>query len=319
MGIRLLNKFLKIKCRKHIQTTSLTKFNNTQIVVDANIYIYKYKGECALYENMFLMCSLFRKHKITPLFVFDGKQEEDKKEELKIRADNKKQAEQTYKTYEIKLSSGCAKHEEETIKNKMYKLKKQMIKVKRDEIKQVKEILQCYGMSYIDAPYEADVLCAYLCNKKEFAGCMSDDTDMHVYGTFPVLKYLNLLNETVVVYDMCNILKSLNITHDELKRICILSGTDYNVRAKYKSANTIFSYFKEKFLFDRSSFDDIFEYERSKNELIDIELLQSIYKKYDVDSYTLDKYDNLFVENGPYNLKQLKLLMNKYDFYFIHT
>ena len=46
---------------------------------------------------------------------------------------------------------------------------------------------------------EADELCAKLVVKKAFA-CLSEDMDMFVYGCPKVLRYLSLLNETVVVY-----------------------------------------------------------------------------------------------------------------------
>ena len=57
---------------------------------------------------------------------------------------------------------------------------------------------------------------------------MSEDMDMFVYGCPKVLRYLSLLKSTVVIYDLKGILRTLKLTHNNFKQICVLSGTDYN-------------------------------------------------------------------------------------------
>jgi hypothetical protein len=59
---------------------------------------------------------------------------------------------------------------------------------------------------------------------------MSDDTDMFVYGCPRVLRHLNLMDETVTMYDMSKILNMLGITMTEFRQICVVSGTDYNFK-----------------------------------------------------------------------------------------
>ena len=207
MGIRLLNKFLKIKCGKHIQTTSLTKFTNTQIVVDANIYIYKYKGECALYENMFLMCSLFRKHKITPLFVFDGKPPPEKKEELQKRRWLKIDAQEKYNKLSDELTSIEDHKLREKMINEMDQLKRQFVRVYEKDIRSVKEIMDAFGVQYYNATGEADKACAMiqLDEKYNCYACLSDDMDMFVYGCSHVIRHFSLMNETIIIYNRDNI------------------------------------------------------------------------------------------------------------------
>ena len=57
---------------------------------------------------------------------------------------------------------------------------------------------------------------------------MSDDMDMFVYGCNYVIRDVDIVNRTAVLYDLQQILAELNITYDNFKRVCIISGTDYN-------------------------------------------------------------------------------------------
>jgi hypothetical protein len=97
-----------------------------------------------------------------------------------------------------------------------------------EQIEKVKQLIVCYGATYLEAPSEADELCAMLVLKKKVWACLSEDTDLFVYGCTRVLRYLSLLNHTVVLYDMENILLELGLTQQQFREICILSGTDYN-------------------------------------------------------------------------------------------
>jgi 5'-3' exonuclease len=82
-------------------------------------------------------------------------------------------------------------------------------------------------MTYFDAPGEADQLCAWLVINNLAWACLSDDTDLFVYGCNRVLRYFSLINHTAVLYDYQNILKELKVNHDVFKEICVLSGSDY--------------------------------------------------------------------------------------------
>jgi len=98
------------------------------------------------------------------------------------------------------------------------------------DIADVKELLVSFGFAIIDAEGEADVLCAKLSVKKRVYACLSDDTDMFVYGCPIVLRHISLLNHSVVSYDTADILKTLTLTQQEFKMMCVVSGTDYTMR-----------------------------------------------------------------------------------------
>ena len=52
--------------------------------------------------------------------------------------------------------------------------------------------------------------------------------DLFLYGCPRVLRYLSLLNESMVLYNLSEILKELEISLNDFRQICVLSGTDYN-------------------------------------------------------------------------------------------
>lgn len=231
MGIKNLNSFLRDNCPESIKCTSLADLSGKKIAVDISIYLYKYAGDDSLVENIYLMLATFRYYNIIPIFIFDGKPPAEKKELLQKRRADKKEAENEYNQLKNVLESADAIDEEkkEEIVTNMDALKKRFVYVNREQLEKVKEMIRAYGLTYYDAPGEADELCAMLVAKKKVWACLSEDMDMFVYGCRRVLRYLSLLNHNVVLYDTKNILEELGINLKEFREICVLSGTDYNV------------------------------------------------------------------------------------------
>ena len=229
MGIRLLNKFLKETCSsKSIYSIHISKLNKKIIAVDISIYLYKYESDNTLIENIYTMISIFRYYNIIPIFVFDGVAPTEKKELIEQRVQNKRTAEHEFNKLKLLLESSSTEKEKNEIIEQMNTLKKKFVYMNKNKINKIKLLLDYYGMTYIDAPGEADQLCALLVIQKKAWACLSDDTDMFVYGCNRVLRYFSLINHTAVLYDYNNILKDLKINHDNFKEICVLSGTDYN-------------------------------------------------------------------------------------------
>ena len=73
MGVHLLTSFLKNLKKNGSYKVSLNTLSGKRIVVDASIYLYRFKAMDALIENIYLLCTLFRVNNISALFVFDGK------------------------------------------------------------------------------------------------------------------------------------------------------------------------------------------------------------------------------------------------------
>ena len=229
MGIKHLNKFLKKECNESIKLLPLKSLSGKTIVIDTSIYLYKFlvDGEESLIENLLTMLNLFRFYKITPLFIFDGETPAEKKALLEKRKEEKKSAERLYHLLKDTMSENV-----ETQKQ-MFQLKKRFVYIKREQIELVKKLFDAYGVNYAVAQGEADEMCAYLVLKGTAWACLSEDMDMFVYGVPRILRYLSMINHNVVLYDLPKILIQLKMDENELREICVLSGTDYDMENSY--------------------------------------------------------------------------------------
>jgi hypothetical protein len=108
------------------------------------------------------------------------------------------------------------------------KLRRSSVTITRDKIESVKKLFDEQEVPYCTAPSEADALCATMVLSKDFWGCMSDDMDMLVYGCAHIIRDLNMHTHTAQLYVLPEILQELNITYEDFKRVCVISGTDYN-------------------------------------------------------------------------------------------
>lgn len=331
MGIRYLNKYFREECSAKnncIKIIYLSQLSGKKIAVDISIYLYKFIGDDQLIENMYLMLSIFKYYNIIPVFIFDGKSPAEKKELLIQRREEKIRAEKEFillkKTLEI--NTDIEETERQEIINNMDILKKKFIHISRDQIQTVKNLIKCYGMTYYDAPGEADKLCALLNVKGKVWGCLSEDMDMFVYGCKNVLRYFSLLNHTVVLYDTKNILKTLDISLKELKEICILSGTDYNIdknnrNNKKHDLHSTLKYFNKYKNCKHLGSDDFYSWLLKNTEYIeDLDELIYIFNLFDLDKTENIKefitFENIKIINGSVNYIDMRNILKEDGFIF---
>jgi hypothetical protein len=216
MGIVQLLKFIKNHCNGYSKTIQLTELAGKTIVIDTSIYMYKFKIKGELFENFYLLCMLLLEQSIIPVFVFDGPHHFYKKQTLKSRTNKKKIAEEQLKNLSV------------YDKKKYTIMKNKTLRITKEDNDIIKDLLNTLGIMYIDAPYEADEICALMVLQKKAYACLSEDTDMFAYGCCNILRTLDLFHETVVLYNMPRILRSLRMPQSSFREMCILSGTDYN-------------------------------------------------------------------------------------------
>lgn len=232
MGIRLLNKYIKTNCKNGVNVIKMEDLRGKYIAIDTSIYLYRFLQEEVLLENFYLLLSLLKFYNITGIFVFDGKPPEEKYKLIEKRKNVKEEAREKYRELELKMNeindNEYERGEKHALQNDLVELKKKFVKLERYHIDIVKNLITAFGESYIDAEGEADQLCAKLVIKKIAYACLSEDMDLFLYGCSRVLRYLSLLNETMVLYNLSEILKELEITLNDFRQICVLSGTDYN-------------------------------------------------------------------------------------------
>ena len=329
MGIKHLNKFLRTECGDSIKTISIAELSGKKIAVDISIYMYKYESTESLIENMYIMLAVFRQNNIIPIFIFDGKPPTEKKALVQKRREDKKEAEKEYNILKQKLESVYYVNnddKQEIIAN-MDILKKQFIYINREKIEQVKNLIRSYGATYCDAPGEADELCALLVLKNKVWACLSEDMDMFVYGCTRVIRYLSLFNRTAVLYDMKGILEDLNLTQKELREICVLSGTDYNIQNcddKSKNMSNLYETLKMFNKYKKDTMDlaldldlDFYEWLKINSDYItDQELFKKIYDIFDLKKTNLTTFEKIKISNGPVDCENIRNILKTDGFIF---
>jgi len=315
MGIKYLNRFLQENCKESIRKVNLYELSGKKVVIDTSIYMYRYLGEEALLENIYLMINILRINNIIPLFVFDGKPPKEKEDILKERKENKKKAEEKYNELKNQLIDG--QNEKEKIEEEMIQLKKEFIRLHHTDIKDVKLLIQSLGVSYIEAPGEADKLCAKLVNKNLAYACLSEDMDMFVYGCKRVLRYLSLLNKTAIMYEMKDILIELDMNFNDFKNICIISGTDYNIHNNNDLTNTL-KYFK-KYRKSKEKKNNFLSWLEDNTDYINGLEVREISKLFNIDDVPeLTNCLKTKIINSPINISNLKTILEKEDFIFVN-
>ena len=233
MGVKLLSKFLKNECYNETEKIHLSCLYGKKICVDTSIYLYRFKSQDSLIESFYVMCSLFKKYNIIPIFVFDGKPPVEKQLEIENR---KKEREIAKLKYENLVNKEDLSEKEI---NELERLKRSMIKIKKSDVDIVKSLLDSYGISHITAIGEADILCASLVLKKKVYAVLTEDMDLFAYGSNVILRYLSLSQHSCILYKLDKILNKINIKKKDFQLICVLSGNDY-----YQSNKNIYYYLK---------------------------------------------------------------------------
>jgi 5'-3' exonuclease len=204
----------------------------------------------------------------------------------------------------------------------MDELKKQFIYISKNHIEDIKTLIRAYGATYYDAPGEADQLCASLVIKGKVWACLSEDMDMFVYGALRVIRYFSLLNHTAVLYDTKEILKKLGLTQNELRDICILSGTDYNYNNTINNENSpnlfkTLKYFK-KYYKDKKKNGHFYDWLLENTDYIkDHESLQKINKLFELhNNEMLNNFSAIKIINGPIIEEDIKEILKKDGFIY---
>ena len=305
MGIKHFNKYLLKKCSSNaIKRVNIKDFHNKTFIIDTSIYMYKFTSEGSLLENMYLFISKMLYHNIKPLFIFDGKPPAEKRELLQKRRMEKKDAEEKYdllktQIYDASFQNIFLENKKEILEE-MEELKGQFIKIREADIKKVKELLDAFGIQYLNSKSEADHLCAYLSVDKDVY-CVSDDMDMFIYGSKYILRNINLQTDSMWLYDTKIILNELELGQEELKKILILSGTDYNINLNTSLFETLkwFQYYKKEI--------------NKNNEIIEFYDWLSKNTKYIENKEKLDKTLKYFTEDYLKEFVDFKLEENNKD------
>lgn len=246
MGIKDLIKLIKSNAGDFaMRPWSFHKFSGWRIAVDASLMIHMTvtavrlgsgkdmtndEGDITTHLHGILTKILaFLEIGITPIFVFDGKPAPIKTVTCEARAAIKQAASDKMAAIED--------HESDEYRRAF----SQSYRPTRTQVMELKIMLDLMGIPYIDAPQEADPVCAWLTNRRNSKGeryangVCSDDSDMIPLGARYLLKDMCKFmgrNKMINIVSYKRVLVGLNLNSDELIDLAVLLGTDYCKRIK---------------------------------------------------------------------------------------
>ncbi|KAK4402073.1 Flap endonuclease 1 [Sesamum angolense] len=156
---------------------------------------------------------------IKPVYVFDGKPPDLKKQELAKRYSKRADATED-------LSDALETGNKEDIE----KFSKRTVKVTKQHNEDCKKLLKLMGVPVIEAPSEAEAQCAELCKADKVYAVASEDMDSLTFGAPRFLRHLmdpSSKKIPVMEFEVSKVLEELNLTMDQFIDLCILSGCDY--------------------------------------------------------------------------------------------
>ena len=162
---------------------------------------------------------------------------------------------------------------------------------------------------------EADPYCAQLVKNNYAYACLSEDMDQFVYGTPRVLRYLNINQESMCIYTLKKILHELNMSHENFKDICVLSGTDYNISNTTNLFKTLKLYARYKYSKKSCKFYEWLE--QNTKYIDDMNLLINTHKLFILNNDPIYLHKRLILNKKP-NWTSIKRIMEPYGYLFVN-
>lgn len=255
MGIQNFHQFLKKKAPNVYKLKSFSEYTGQPIAVDVSGLIFKFKvlNPSRWLDSFSYLILAFRKNHIHPIFVFDGYAPADKDEEKSRRMEQRQKA--TEKLFDLResldnyYSTGEATDflietmnkistrpsltqnvpiNTTLIEQRYNQLESQIVKLSSQDVKDLQNLFQLFGVQYTTSQGEAETLCASLALDNKVAGVVTNDSDICAYGVKKFLYEVNGINETFIEIDYDEILETLEFSPQQFLDFCIMCGCDYN-------------------------------------------------------------------------------------------
>lgn len=297
MGVTGFTKFY----RNCMVERNLSEFKGSVVVIDAIYQIYKY---CIAIRNsgddmvnsqgkmkshlfaIFNFSTYLLRNGLVPVYIFDGRSPDLKRETLSMRKKRKVQAmEDCYELHhDDSLNSNISSDDDEYIKSF-----KKSFKVEDIHYLECQALLTAMGIPWFQAPEEADSQCAALSNLKEVCGVISEDSDILVFGGKKLFKQLSpkkktlqeislesvleeMKNKANIYYQNNNICTRVNeFKYNDFINFSILMGCDYN-----QSLNIDYDLLFEIFTIKNFDVEATISYLKKNDILMDSETFNSI-------------------------------------------
>jgi flap endonuclease-1 len=238
MGVHDLLPFLRKNAPNAFKTFAqwFTEQNKqtVRVAVDVPIFMYKFcygVGTGApLCNRMIQFASDLKLKNIEPVFVFDGDEQLDAKdnERHKRKVNSMRSLELKILKLQSALFVNCDGEEELFEVDRTVVLSGRPIK---EDFAALKIALDGLGIEYKVAKYEAEALCSKLCNDGFVDGILTEDSDSIAYLCQSIiLNWENEIKETVINSKLAY--EELGLTAEQFQDLCVLFGNDFNDRIK---------------------------------------------------------------------------------------
>lgn len=230
MGIKDLKALIKKHSPNGIENRNLSHYANKTIAIDTSIYFYRFLAYGNHLSGFVRQILLFLENGITPLYVFDGKPPVEKSEILLERKARREKDMNLKKDLEAQISCCSDAYEIKVLNKKLFELNRRLIFVTSEHIDSAKELFKLFGIPFLHANGEAEILCAKLCQQGYVYGCLSEDTDLLPNGSKIFINNFKMNQKFVIEFNLENILQDLALTHEQFIDLCILCGCDYTCK-----------------------------------------------------------------------------------------
>lgn len=178
---------------------------------------------------------------IKPVYVFDGKPPELKRETLREREERKQEA-------DGELAAAIESGDAEDIRKASHRTVRATPQMNAD----VQELLRLLGVPVVLAPCEAEASCAALCKAGKVFATATEDMDALTFGSPKMLKNLfdtessrTAQKRPVFELTLSRILEQLDVSMETFIDFCILCGCDYCGTIRGVGPSTAFKLLKQ--------------------------------------------------------------------------
>lgn len=277
MGIKNLKKFLR-SCDL-VKKIHISQFRSKKIAVDTSVVIHQLwyitvndsikSIDLRNYEpsenylldrfisNFLRFIHNFTKNFIFPVFVLDGVPPVEKNNVVMSRKEVRRQQREKFLKAKEQTNN-------EDLKRIYLQSKPPPWYIVHNSIKFV---LEAFGIPFIEALNEAEQVCSLLAIEKKVDAVYSEDTDNLVFGC-PVL-ISKLYGGYMEIILLNEVLNYFEISFEQFKNFCILSGCDYNKNIPKVGIKTSMKYIK-----NYPKTEELLEFLRNKYGEDDIKQLQ---------------------------------------------
>ncbi|KAM6919906.1 putative flap endonuclease 1 homolog isoform 1-T2 [Lycodopsis pacificus] len=201
MGITKLADLIRQDAPDAISRKDISVYTGKVIALDTSIVMNQFRAATPSLNpltGLFFRTLTFLEHDIKPVFVFDGKPPEEKTAVLEKRAE----------------AAGLSSPN--------------LTGAASAQTRDCLQLLKLLGVPVIQAPGDAEALCARLVREGTVDAVASEDMDTLPFGANILIRQLNASRDSEVVeYSLTKLLEKLQISHEEFVDLCILLGCDY--------------------------------------------------------------------------------------------